>query len=212
MPCRSKWQPQREYPNHIFWSREENLLYAVDGRRMSQEHIFREDWFQNSSYICLSLYVRDVDPHKSTVTFDQQTINVSLFSSQDNNMYRKTWNLAHPIVTEDSTVTYLPRKVELKMKKKEEGLFWKRLSESESICNLKDRAEGEQHTFLSVHEEDNDEEEQGHNKDLLSFFREIYDKSDEDTRRAMIKSFVESQGKVLSTDWKKVSEQNMRYE
>lgn len=128
-------------------------------------------------------------------------------------MYRKTWNLAHPIVTEDSTVTYLPRKVELKMKKKEEGLFWKCLSESESICNLKDRAEGEQHTFLSVHEEEvDDEEEQGHNKDLLSFFREIYDKSDEDTRRAMIKSFVESQGKVLSTDWKKVSEQNMRYE
>nr|GMD56719.1 protein SGT1 homolog B-like [Ipomoea batatas] len=39
---------------------------------------------------------------------------------------------------------------------------------------------------------------------LNKFFRDIYQDADEDTRRAMMKSFVESNGTVLSTNWKEV--------
>mmetsp|Transcript_16686 Transcript_16686/g.49900 ORF Transcript_16686/g.49900 Transcript_16686/m.49900 type:complete len:125 (-) Transcript_16686:97-471(-) len=36
---------------------------------------------------------------------------------------------------------------------------------------------------------------------LNNFFKKIFSHGDEDTRRAMMKSFVESNGTVLSTNW-----------
>lgn len=180
--------------------------------------VSREDWFQNSSFVCLSIYLKQVDPNKSNVLFDHQAVTVDLFSRQDNAAYEKTWYLCHPIVPEQSTVCYLPQKVELKMKKREEGLFWKHLTSSatndysggvELAGSSKDKSK-EKTRYTP--EQLSEEEEQSEDKDILTFFREIYENSDEDTRRAMMKSFVESQGKVLSTDWKKVSSQNMRYD
>ena len=55
-------------------------------------------------------------------------------------------------------------------------------------------------------DEDSDEEENAPKGDdaLNKLFREIYAKADEDTRRAMNKSFVESSGTCLSTNWSEI--------
>ncbi|GJD09292.1 Protein SGT1 [Galdieria sulphuraria] len=189
---------------------------------MSQKSLFREDWFQNGSFVSLTLYIKDVDRDESNVTFTQQTVTVNLFSARDKSIYEQTWELSHPVVAEQSLVTYFPQKVELKMKKKEEGLLWKQLTSgatlkssdnTQSSYSSRETASLQSGRFPKQFAvEEDDDEEQDQSKDLLAFFRDIYEKSDEDTRRAMVKSFVESQGKVLSTDWKKVSSQNSRYD
>ncbi|EQB61091.1 sgs domain containing protein [Vairimorpha apis BRL 01] len=59
------------------------------------------------------------------------------------------------------------------------------------------------------HKDDDDVENQ--ECDVLDVLSRIYQNSDDDTRRAMEKSFVESGGKVLSTNWKDVKDKKVEY-
>eukprot|EP00775_Hariotina_reticulata_P008293 gene8293-8479_t len=61
--------------------------------------------------------------------------------------------------------------------------------------------------WSKVEAEVNTMEEKGELDDadpLGAFFKKIFSQGDDDTRRAMMKSFVESNGTVLSTNWKEV--------
>lgn len=60
-------------------------------------------------------------------------------------------------------------------------------------------------------EANDDEEDDGYDSDYASgdpvdsFFKKLYANSDPDTQRAMVKSYYESEGTALSTNWKEVA-------
>lgn len=58
-----------------------------------------------------------------------------------------------------------------------------------------------------------EEEETGVGDEALNkLFKQIYGNADDDTRRAMVKSYQTSGGTVLSTNWKEVAEKNYEEE
>ncbi|OWB72090.1 hypothetical protein B5S31_g1791 [[Candida] boidinii] len=62
---------------------------------------------------------------------------------------------------------------------------------------------------------DNEEDDDNGNgntenkQDPDDFFKQLYSNADDDTRRAMMKSYVESNGTALSTDWSEVSKKKV---
>ena len=50
----------------------------------------------------------------------------------------------------------------------------------------------------------NEDPNVGGDATVNSFFQQLYGNADEDTRRAMMKSYIESNGTTLSTNWEEV--------
>ncbi|AFM98335.1 hypothetical protein EHEL_051260 [Encephalitozoon hellem ATCC 50504] len=57
-----------------------------------------------------------------------------------------------------------------------------------------------------------DDSEDEENTSVMDLLRKIYQRSGEDVRRAMEKSFYESEGTVLSTDWERVKSEKITRE
>eukprot|EP00879_Flechtneria_rotunda_P009516 GHRR01009960.1.p1 GENE.GHRR01009960.1~~GHRR01009960.1.p1 ORF type:complete len:298 (+),score=146.14 GHRR01009960.1:507-1400(+) len=129
-------------------------------------------------------------------------------------------------VSQNIKVEVLKTKVEIAMVKEQANISWPTLeksgkgmavpaasvaaaavpAESQGAPRLYPSSKGPK-DWSKVEAEVKQLEEKGELEDgdpLNNFFKKIFGQGDEDTRRAMMKSFVESNGTVLSTNWKEV--------
>jgi suppressor of G2 allele of SKP1 len=65
-----------------------------------------------------------------------------------------------------------------------------------------EKKDGDKAAAAAAEGEDDDDEE---GDSMNNFFKKLYKNADPDTKRAMMKSYQESNGTALSTDWKDVS-------
>ncbi len=76
--------------------------------------------------------------------------------------------------------------------------------------DLNDQTDGQDETSAGKDEEEEEEVEEDDDDDVEGsdpvngFFKKLYANADPDTRRAMMKSYQESNGTALSTNWKEV--------
>ena len=101
-------------------------------------------------------------------------------------------------------------KVEVDLKKLDPKLTWKYLESSPKDFNIDSFVKypsSARHPIDANKINDSDlEPEPTGEAAINALFQKIYADSNEDTRRAMMKSFIESKGTVLSTNWKEVGE------
>lgn len=102
-------------------------------------------------------------------------------------------------------------KLEIQLSKLEISKTWKNLEIcEESEASLKYPSSAKNPIDLNKIQINETEMEPTGEAAINALFQKIYADANEDTRRAMMKSFIESKGTVLSTNWSDVGEKEIK--
>lgn len=164
------------------------------------------DYFQTPTHINAYLYVPDLVNYTPAVVGTSSSFTVTFTNNTDpKSSFVRTVNLHGAIEPELLQEKVYPTKLEIQMRKKTSG-NWPSLeagaaASSSSASSAITPPTTKDWSKIQI-EDDSDDELNSENPD--DFFKALYADADDDTRRAMMKSFVESGGTSLSTDWDKV--------
>lgn len=107
-------------------------------------------------------------------------------------------------------VELLGSKVEIKLTKSCPGEAWPTLEKADVGKKTEnDAAKKAAKNWDKIGDEDDDEDA---GRDPMGFFQHLFAGADDDTRRAMMKSYVESNGTSLSTNWDEVKSKDFSKE
>lgn len=176
------------------------------------------DWYQTESHIVIEIRAKKLKPEQVEVSFTSNELDVIIrfpeIDTSEPNTYSLNLKLSNPIVKEQSSHKILSTKVELKLKKSE-GIRWNSLEGAPSIPSADTSTQKPPSYKTRVGGKDWDKIESfleseleylKENQDAGDVFSMIYKDADENTRKAMNKSFQESGGTVLSTNWDEISQ------
>ncbi|KAG1367743.1 protein SGT1 [Cocos nucifera] len=179
---------------------------------------YRHDFYNSPTELVLTIYARGILAECVTVDFGEQILSVSI-NIPGEEAYHFQPRLFGKIIPEKCKYRVLSSKLEIRLFKAE-AITWTSLefskekallqkinasavkSQRPSYPSSKSKVDWDQ-LEAQVKKEEKEEKLDG-DAALNKMFRDIYLDADEDMRRAMTKSFVESNGTVLSTNWKEV--------
>lgn len=181
-------------------SADDNNKGSLDASKLS--------WYQTESKVVIDLLNKTLkeltlDGNKVAVTFEKKRLELT----QPDFAKPLVLDLNQEIDPEKSSVKVLASKVVISLAKAE-SLQWPILGPAKQqivvpkmSTAIKALQEKKKNFDALIKEAEKEEEEHG---DANSLFKKLYSGSDDDTRRAMIKSYQTSGGKALSMNWGEV--------
>lgn len=159
------------------------------------------DFYQTEQKVVIDILLKNaVDKHYQ-VTIGEQDVHLTADEGIDLNI-----RLYKPINKAASTHKVSPSKIEIVLIKFI-GEQWPQLEREEQAKAVTPvKKQPKDWDKLAKEVEKTEEQERQGEAALQALFQKIYSDSSEETRRAMNKSFMESGGTVLSTNWNEVGE------
>ncbi|PBP17293.1 putative SGT1 and CS domain containing protein [Diplocarpon rosae] len=184
----------------------------------------RTEWYQSTATVTIEIFAKGVPKESAEVQIEESSLDVSFPIGAGSSYDYSLTPLFSKIDAAKSTFRITPHKIEIVLHKSQPGLKWSALegtepipSTTESKSSPKVPAEllatkptetapvyptssrnGPKNWDKVI--DDGAEESEG----IDDFFKKLYGSADPDTKRAMMKSYQESGGTSLSTDWKDV--------
>ncbi|KFK31895.1 hypothetical protein AALP_AA6G173100 [Arabis alpina] len=180
--------------------------------------MFRHEFYQKPEEMVVTIFAKGIPKQNVTVEFGEQILSVVIQVDGEED-YHLQPRLFGKIVPEKCRYQVLSTKVEIRLAKAE-ITTWASLDYGKGQAILPkpnvSSAVSQRPVYPSskpgkdwdkleaeVKKQEKDEKLDG-DAAMNKFFSDIYQSADEDMRRAMNKSFAESNGTVLSTNWKEV--------
>ncbi|XP_033332442.2 suppressor of G2 allele of skp1 [Megalopta genalis] len=179
----------------------------------------RYEWYQTETHVIVMILAKNT--RNVNVDMNENSLRVSALLPQSD--YNLELNLAHPVVPEHCTFKVSPSKIEIKLKK-ESGITWTTLK-GDPVAEAKVQSIPQEILQASAQpskyptscaktrdwnklEKEIEKQEAEENVEgeaaVNALFQRIYSQGSDEVRRAMNKSFQESGGTVLSTNWSNV--------
>lgn len=182
----------------------------------------KHDWYQTETTVVVEVRLKNLNKDQVEVTFEARSLSVTAKIPGSDSEYSLEIDLSHEVQPDKCSFKVMPSKLEVKMLKKD-GIRWTVLEGEDPLPVAAAAAvaaqiapstakppsyPGTTSRDWSKIEKDIEKELEAEKPEgeaaLNDLFAKIYRDADDDTRRAMNKSFQESGGTVLSTNWDEI--------
>lgn len=187
---------------------------------MAESNKVKYDWYQTETHVVIEVRVKALVPDQVQVNLQATSVGVSApIPERPGSEFVLDIDLAHPIVPERSNFKVLSTKLEIKLAKRT-GQRWAALegdgteplaapgtTGSAAASAVKyPSSSGKDWSKIEADIEHELESEKPEGEAALnSLFQKIYSEGSDEVKKAMNKSFSESGGTVLSTNWQDIA-------
>ncbi|KAG5869344.1 hypothetical protein JTB14_022592 [Gonioctena quinquepunctata] len=179
----------------------------------------KHDWYQTESAVVITVLVKNIKEEYLKITFTDARVEVRI-APPDFKCCELCFNLSHKIVPDMCNYKLSASKIEIKLKKME-GIWWEKLEGTPEVIiktippdplattnrppSYPTSKKGTDWAKVEKDIKEQEAQEKPEGEDAINkLFQEIYGRGSDEVKKAMNKSYMESGGTVLSTNWSEI--------